>query len=167
MVLSRALSNFDKKKIGRQFEHFNLESFYGVFLLESFCAFLMFSNIPDKSNRLKREASWFGIFFLEGILFGPTISWLVRKSLFFGGRKSKTCFFLISTRGLYIVSALVEKYLLKALPIVIGQLNYAPNGLVSKLFWKQVATGQKQKIYFLEIFGSKGSVRISSWTSII
>ena len=50
------------------------------------------------------------------------------------GGSQKTVFFLISTRGLYIVSALVEKYLLKALPIVTGQLNYKPNGLVSKLF---------------------------------
>lgn len=58
------------------------------------------------------------------------------------GGSQKIVFFLISTRGLYIVSALVEKYLLKALPIVIGQLNYKPNGLVSKLFWKHVATGQ-------------------------
>ena len=59
--------------------------------------------------------------------------WLGNHCFLVGGSQ-KPVFFLISTRGLYIVSALVEKYLLKAFPIVIGQLNDTLNGLVSKLF---------------------------------
>ena len=98
----------------------------------------MFGNIPDESDRLKREIFLFkSLRMLVGILFGPTDLRLFRKemmletslqSLFVGGRKSKNCFFgyLIEDFVRYLISsAIVEKYLLKALAIVIGSLKVA------------------------------------------
>ena len=82
---------------------------------------------------------------LVGILFGPTdlrlfreemmletslqsVGEIKKESLFIGGRKSKNCFFgyLIEDFVRHLISsAIVEKYLLKALAIVIGSLKVA------------------------------------------
>ena len=106
----------------------------------------MFGNIPDESDRLKREICLLkSLRMLVGILFGPTDLRLFREemmletslqsvgetkneSLFICGRKSKNCFFgyLIEDFVRYLISsAIVEKYLLKALAIVIGSLKVA------------------------------------------
>ena len=74
--------------------------------------------ILDKSDRLKRKASWLDIYLMK-IIFGPTVLWLFSEemletslqsvgdikyeSLSAGGKKSKNCFFLYLTEDRYPV----------------------------------------------------------------
>ena len=85
--------------------------------------FWIFDNIPDERDRFKRESSWLGISLIKrlgilvGILFGLNVLGLLKEEMVL--ETSLQPVGEIKNEYRIVSSAIVEKYLLKALAIVI------------------------------------------------